>query len=417
MPEVAPQPQRSSFCSADGCEAPGMGSCSGSPTEVAATAAAGLDAKSRAATCFARSSILQLQRQYPAAFAAIASAAASPGQLQLLQDPLWLTAMGAVHAWEHNTNIESRCNREAEKLSAAAEEGSTIAAAIRDAAKRVGEEDPLVRLHAAALLGEAAALLQSLGEGIAASSLHSSAAGQTSTSSASENNQCLAAAAERAANALELWHLRLMALPVSVSLVSLGSRGATPWKPRPCSALSGVAAAPLLQLPTATDELLLLHQQVRMVLTFLASIDAGALEKAQPLHLRCMHALQQAEQLLLQLTLPAMTAKAGAGGAPEAAAETTTEPAATAAAAADTAAAVPAPQTCNAAALPPPISSSPRPHDGDMNWQLSLRTHEALAAASEQKTSQTASAYTAEQGSGYAMGRERVRCIAWTPLL
>ncbi|CDI74643.1 hypothetical protein, conserved [Eimeria praecox] len=326
-----------------------------------AAAANGSDAKSPAAASAARSSILQIQRQYPAAFAAVAAAAAATGQLQLLQDPLWLAAMGAVHAWKHNTNSEVPCNAEARYASAAAEEGEAVAAAIREAAKEAGGGDPVVRLQVAATLREAAALLHSIGDALAASSQKISGGKHESTipgSQHSEGTQCLAAAAEQAANALELWHLRLMTLPISVSLVSLGSRGAAPWKPRPCVTFSGVAATPLLEHAAASNELLQLHQQVRLALRVLASLDVCSLENIQPLHIRCMHALQQAQQLALQLAPPAVATKAEETAAAEALTETAAE-AATETAAADTAAAGSFAYTCDGAATPPPISASP----------------------------------------------------------
>ncbi|CDI80460.1 hypothetical protein, conserved [Eimeria acervulina] len=373
-------PQYATHCAVDDSTAHGAAWCGECPTEE--SGAAGLNTSSRAASCAARSPILQLQREYPAAFAAVAAAAASTGKLRLLQDPLWLAAIDAVHAWRHSTNVEEPSSVEAADLTAAAEEGGNVAEAIREAARAVGEEDPLVRLQAAVLLGEAAALLHSISEALTASSLQKSAVGYKSTVSGSEHNPHLVAAADRAAHALELWHFRLMALPVSVSLLSLGSRGAAPWKPRPCSSLSGVAATPLLQRPAATDELLLLHQKVRWALGFLTSADACSVEKIQPLRLRCMQALQQAQQLALQLGLPAVAARAGAAGEAESA-ETgapRAEAAAAAAAAADTAEVVLARQTCGGAALPLPISSLPRLDDRDMNWQLLFRTRGAVAA-------------------------------------
>ncbi|CDJ59060.1 hypothetical protein, conserved [Eimeria maxima] len=338
--------------------------------EVAATAGR-LDAHTRAAACAPRSSIGQLHRQYPAGFASVVAAVASTGQLQLLQDPLWLAAVGAAQAWQHSTNVKTPRTTEAARMSAAAEEGSSVAEAIRDAALETGGEDPLLRLQLAVLLGEAAALLHSIGEALAASSLRKSVGGHKSTVLGSEDSQRMAVAAGRSAYELELWHIRLTALPVSVSVVSLGSREGVPWKPRPCGALSAVAAKPLLQQTAATDELLLLNQQVRLAIRFLTTLASCALEKIQPLHLRCMQALQQAQQLAFQLALPgeAVTAGMPAKAAPElaAAADTSTS----------------CPDTCGDVGLPPPISLTSRPHYSKMNWQLLLTGRGLLAAPGE----------------------------------
>ncbi|CDJ50785.1 hypothetical protein, conserved [Eimeria brunetti] len=374
-------PQAAASCAVDDSTVPGTGERGGYATEAAA-GAVGLNANCRAAACAARSSVIKLQRQHPAAFAAVAAAASSAGQLQLLQDPLWLAVMGTVHAWQHSTHVEAPSNAETANLSAAAEEGFSVAAAIREAARVAKEGDPLVRLEAAVLLGEAAALLHSIGDALAASSQEQSAVGHESTNLGSEHSQCLASAAESAANALELMHLRLLALPVSVSIVSLGSRGAAPWKPRPCTALSGVAATPLVQLPGASDELLLLDKQICLARRFLASLDACGLEKIQPLHLRCMQALQQVQQLALQLALPGGVATAGQATTTEATAETAAETPADAAktAAADHGATVQYHYTCGGVALPPVISSSPGLHDKEVNWQHWLRSRGAVIA-------------------------------------
>lgn len=284
-------------------------------------------------------------------------------QQQQQQQLAW---MPTLKQHPHSSSVEARCTAEGAHLSAEAEQGSCVAAAIREVAREVGKEDPLLRLQAAALVGEAAALLHSIKDALVSLPVQKPVGGHRSTVLGSEHTQSMAASAGRVANALEFWHFRLTTLPVSVSLVSLGSREGAPWKPRPFGALSGVSATPLLQLPAATYELLLMNQEIRLALRFLATVNAWALEKIQPLHLRCMQVLQQAQQVAMQLALQAMAAKAG-----------TLEEASAEAPAADTAG--PCPDSCGRASLPLPISSSTKPYYSRVDWQLLLGSRGALA--------------------------------------
>ena len=274
---------------------------------------------------------LQLRRRHPAAFAAVAAAADSAGgHLQLLQDPLWLATLGAAHAWQQrgdsSSNRSTSSYREYLDLPAALEEGAAVAEAARAAAAAAGEDDPFVRLDAAVLVGEAAELLHAIGEASGASDGGGAAA--PAVAAAGEHLPPVAAATQGMAHALELWQLRLSALPFSLSLLTLAARGAAAWRPQPCSGLSGVAATPLLQIPAAGQELLLLLQQLAAAQQLLASMDAVALpQQMQHLRLRCMQALQQAQQLTAQLALPAATAAATATFAEAAVTAATTDPA------------------------------------------------------------------------------------------
>ncbi|CDJ67624.1 hypothetical protein, conserved [Eimeria necatrix] len=261
---------------------------------------------------------VQLERKHPLAFTSVAAASAKC-HLQLLQDPLWFASLAAARAVHRSGGGRAVCGEEVH-LSAAAKEGAAVAAEIATAAAALGQGDPVLRLQAAALLGEAAAQLQSIGEKLSSSDSEQPATARSGPLRPSEDAQCSAAAAERAASALQLWHFRLMALPFSLSIVTLGARGAAPWRPRPCSGLSGVAATPLMQPPFGADELLLLQQHIQLAISFINTLAIRIPHKLEHLQLRCMHTLQQAQQLLLQLDLSA------AMPAPETASEAAEEP-------------------------------------------------------------------------------------------
>ncbi|KAL8273443.1 hypothetical protein Esti_002630 [Eimeria stiedai] len=254
-------------------------------------------------------------RQHPAAFAAVAATAADG--LQLLKDPLWLATVEAAHAcMQCSSSSSSRTCGGATEVLAGLGEGSAVAAAVRAAAAAAGDDSPLLRLQAALLVSQASELLHAVG-----ASLDCSAAGTGAAAAAETGAGPAAAAAAGAralAHALDLWQLRLAASSFSVSLLTAAAVGATAWRPRACSRVSGAAAgARLQQLPAASPEgLLLLLQQLHAATDFVASL-AHMHSQQQQLLLRCLWVLQQAQQLASQLVLPA-SATAAAAAAPEA---------------------------------------------------------------------------------------------------
>ncbi|CDJ41855.1 hypothetical protein, conserved [Eimeria tenella] len=259
------------------------------------------------ATCALNLPIAQLQRQHPSAFLSVAYASARC-HLQLLQDPLWFATLGAAHACQRSSNRQAVCDAEVH-LSAAAKEGSAVAAEITNAATALGQGDPVLRLQAAALLGEAATKLQSIGEKLSSSDSKPPETARNGSAEHSEDDaHHIAAAAERAASALQLWHFRLMALPFSLSVVTLGARGAAPWRPQPCSGLSGVAATPVLQNPFGVDEMLLLQQHIQLAISFINTLAIRIPHELEHHQICCVRALQQAQQVLLQLDSSAATA-------------------------------------------------------------------------------------------------------------
>ncbi|XP_026190497.1 uncharacterized protein LOC34620456 [Cyclospora cayetanensis] len=281
-----------------------------------------------AAAAAASQTISQLRRQHPAAFAAVAAACAGgKADLRLLQDPLWLAALGigcvSRHVSQHSSSPESvPCVNVAWTADASegeneeAEDGA-VAAACMAAAAVAGEQRPLLRLHAAALLGEAAALLHALGRALGSSldaapsegaPCSAAAGGRPAPCTASAavfageraEAAALAAAAEDAGNGLDFWQLRMQVLPFSLSLLTLRAKGAAPWRAQPCSGLSGVHATQVQQplaAAAAAEDALLLQQQLQSALRLVAKVATFLPQHMHPIQLRCLQALQQAEQL------------------------------------------------------------------------------------------------------------------------